>query len=399
MDASQHTKRIPINQRPKFGATTSSNEDEAVKVLFEKIHQEDSALTVIFCSPRYDTKKLGYALEKTFASESLIGCTSAGEISPIGYTDGSLAGFSLPADGFTASSGYIDNLAGFEISRGTRLVSELIADLNAKQPTISSNDTFAFLMIDGLSCSEEPVVSSLYSALGNIPLFGGSAGDNLDFNRTLTYYDGTFRTNSAVLTLVRTKHPFMVFKTQHFVSSEKKMVVTEADPNTRTVSEINGEPAGMEYARLVGLAEEELTPMIFANFPVLVKIGGTMHVRSIQKVNDDGSLTFFCAIDKGAILTVAEGVDIIENLEELIDNIQDEIGVPQLIIGCDCVLRSLELERNQLKYRVGKILSKNNTIGFNTYGEQFQAMHVNQTFTGVAIGHNHFFSETEAGTT
>jgi len=26
-------------------------------------------------------------------------------------------------------------------------------------------------------------------------------------------------------------------------------------------------------------------------------------------------------------------------------------------------------------------------IGFATYGEQFNSMHVNQTFTGIAIGH------------
>ena len=31
-------------------------------------------------------------------------------------------------------------------------------------------------------------------------------------------------------------------------------------------------------------------------------------------------------------------------------------------------------------------LERNNVIGFATYGEQFNAMHVNQTFTGVAIG-------------
>ena len=31
------------------------------------------------------------------------------------------------------------------------------------------------------------------------------------------------------------------------------MVVTEADPATRIVTEINAEPAGREYARLVGL--------------------------------------------------------------------------------------------------------------------------------------------------
>ena len=99
------------------------------------------------------------------------------------------------------------------------------------------------------------------------------------------------------------------------------MVVTEADPQMRIVTEINGEPAGKEYARLIGLDEEALSPMCFATFPVVVKIGGKEHVRSIQKVNEDGSLTFFCAIDVGVVLTVAQGVDILENLKHLLAEI------------------------------------------------------------------------------
>jgi hypothetical protein len=35
---------------------------------------------------------------------------------------------------------------------------------------------------------------------------------------------------------------------------------------------------------------------------------------------------------------------------------------------------------------VGRIFAENKVIGFATYGEQYNAMHVNQTFTGVAIG-------------
>lgn len=386
MDTSQRVESAALNFEPRVGATTLSDPMEAASALFEEIRQEDCALAVVFCSTEYDLKEMETALGETFGSLPLIGCTSAGEITPTGYMHGSLTGFSLPAADFTTASARIGNLSNFAITSGHQLVKDLIAELNAKHPPGASKDTFAFLMIDGLSCSEEPIVSSLYSALDDIPLFGGSAGDGLNFNRTFVYHEGTFHTDNAILTLVRTKHPFKVFKTQHFISSEKKMVVTEADPKTRVVSEINAEPAAREYARLVGLAEEELTPMIFATYPVVVKVGGTEHVRSIQKVNDDGSLTFFCAIDKGVVLTVAKGVDIIENLENVLSDIREEIGKPQFILSCDCVLRSLELERKQLKHKVGEILSNNNAIGFNTYGEQFQAMHVNQTFTGVAIG-------------
>ncbi len=99
----------------------------------------------------------------------------------------------------------------------------------------------------------------------------------------------------------------MAFRTQHFVESDKRMVVTRADPGRRIVSEVNGKPAAREFARLVGLDVTELTPMIFATHPVVVRVGGQYFVRSIAKVNADDSLTFFCAIDEGIVLTDRSG--------------------------------------------------------------------------------------------
>jgi hypothetical protein len=34
---------------------------------------------------------------------------------------------------------------------------------------------------------------------------------------------------------------------------------------------------------------------------------------------------------------------------------------------------------------MSRLLADHDVIGFNTYGEQFNSVHVNQTFTGVAI--------------
>ena len=79
-------------------------------------------------------------------------------------------------------------------------------------------------------------------------------------------------------------------------------------------------------------------------------------------------------------------MDLVQNLENLFSRLRDDVGEPELILGCDCILRSLEMEQKQIKHLVSKVLSRNNVIGFCTYGEQFNAMHVNQTFTGVAIG-------------
>jgi len=130
----------------------------------------------------------------------------------------------------------------------------------------------------------------------------------------------------------------------------------------------------------------ELNAKRFAASPVVVVIDGTDYVRSIQKANADGSLTFLCAIEEGLVLRVAHGVDVVNNLELAFDKIRAEIGPFQLVFACDCILRNLEISQDGLKDRVEEIFRRNNTIGFSSYGEQFHGVHVNQTLTGVAIG-------------
>jgi hypothetical protein len=293
---------------------------------------------------------------------------------------------SVASPDFTVVTHRIDELRQFEFSRGLAAGPKLLAQLRSLVPQADPDNCFAFLLVDGMSMKEEPVVSAVYRGLGDLQLFGGSAGDGTRFEHTFIFHEGRFREDCAVVTLIHTTHPFHLFKTQHFVSNADLMVVTRADPARRVVTEINAEPAGREYARMVGLEVDKLTPLIFAAHPVVVQLGGLEYVRSIQKVNEDESLTFFCAIDEGIVLTVARGVDLVQNLEQTFAEVRANVGEPELVLGCDCILRRLEIEQRGLEAQVSNLLRRNRVIGFATYGEQYNAMHVNQTFTGVAIG-------------
>lgn len=368
------------------GASQSRDPAQAAQELYAAIYQPDIGLAIFYCSPDYDHAALGTALKQRFGDIKLIGCSTAGEITPHGYLSGSLTGVSMASPNFQAHTARLDGLASFQTASSQVAADQLMAELKTRGKPPSSANTFGFLLIDGLSCREEAVVSSLYQALHGISLFGGSAADGTTFNATYLYHEGEFHSDCALFTLMQTDHEFQVFKTQHFVDSEIKMVVTGANPEQRIVTEINGEPADQEYAKAVGLEVEKLTPLIFATYPVIVKIGGNFFVRSIQKVNDDGSLTFFCAIDEGIVLTVAKGIDMIENARQLFADLSEKIGPPQVVLGCDCILRNIELDHKELKQEMSDLFKTNNVIGFATYGEQFNAMHVNQTFTGVAIG-------------
>jgi hypothetical protein len=208
----------------------------------------------------------------------------------------------------------------------------------------------------------------------NCPLVGGSAGDGLNFGKTYVYADGSFRSDTAALTLVTTRLPFSVFKTQHFVPTDQRLVITKADTTQRVVMEINGLPAAQEYARILGVDMLDVNPGRFAASPVVVLIDGNSYVRSIQKVNLDDSVTFFCAIEEGLVLRVARGVNLVENLEQTLAEICAEIGPPQLVLSFDCVLRRLEIAQGHLEDRVGSIFRRHNAIGFNTYGEQFRGV-------------------------
>jgi hypothetical protein len=359
---------------------------QAVREFHAALAQPEAELVIFFCSSEYDLEVLAAEMNRLFAGVQVVGCTTAGEIGPAGYRSHSLSGASFAVGSCVAVSEVLDHLGQFDITRGHDFAQALLQRLEGKAPQAGPDNSFALMLIDGLSVREEPVAHALQYALGKIPLIGGSAGDDLKFARTGIFCNGRFHLDSVALILITTPLPFKIFKTQHFVATDERMVVTEADPARRIVTEINGLPAAEEYARLVGVDVHDLNPLRFAASPVVVVIDGTDYVRSIQKANPDGSLTFFCAIEEGVVLRVAHGVDLVNNLEKTFDNIRAEIGPPQLVFGCDCILRNLEVTQNGLKDMVGEIFRRNHTIGFSSYGEQFHGVHINQTLTGIAIG-------------
>lgn len=370
----------------RTGQSCVSDARGAAQEFYDAVRQPAMALVVFFCSSRYDLDELASEMNRLFAGVTLVGCTTAGEIGPRGYCDCSISGASFPADSFSVVAGLFDRLQQFDLARGQTFVNGLLQQLEAQAPRSEAANSFAFLMIDGLSVREEPVARTFQNALGNIQLVGGSAGDDSRFVRTWVFFDGAFRADSAVLLLATTPHPFKVFKTQHFVSDDERLVVTEADPQRRIVREINGLPAAEEYARVIGSTVADLSSLRFANSPVVVVIDGTDYVRGIQKANDDGSLTFFCAIDEGLVLRVAHGEDLLGNLSASLASLRAEIGAPQAILACDCILRKLEITHSGLTASVAEVLREHHAVGFSTYGEQYGGVHVNQTLTGIAFG-------------
>lgn len=372
----------PVNQSLLRRAQVAWSDTAPVRQIKTELGSEPLTLLALFVSPFADFDAVVAEAEKLYSQTDVVACTTAGEIGAAGYEEGQIVALGFPKSDFVSTSLIFEGIDKFDAEPEVDRIAVSRVALQDQNPKMQ--DGFAFLVVDGLSLSEDTLTATISPALRDVPIFGGSAGDGTDFRQTKVALNGRVASNAAVLTLFQTHHATQVFSLDHLVPGEAQMVVTEADPARRIVKSINAEPAAREYARLVGKDPEQLDRFTFASHPVVVRIGSTHHVRAIQQVNDAGELVFFSAIDEGMVLTVASPQDMVKHLRARMAELSRD-GDPADIIGCDCILRRIEAEQSQMARDMSDVLAEHSVTGFSTYGEQIGALHVNHTMTGVAL--------------
>lgn len=370
-----------------FAFSHATDASKAMSEIMADLDDMPLAGAIMFFSHRYDWDALSKAVNLNTDGVTVIGCTSSGELTSAGYDQDSVSLLGLPADGFRMVAHCFDDIDAFDPEVGRMAIRKLAAQAEIESRSLGDTvNHVALFLVDGLSHREELLAMTVQDALGDIPLIGGSSGDDLAFRQTGIFHDGRFKTDAAVVAILSTAKPMQIFRSQHYTPGDRKMVVTGAISESRIVTEINAEPAAQEYLRLAGHPGERLDINFFAAHPPMVRAGGEYYVRSVQTANADGSLTFYCAVDEGIVLTIGEPLDAVKNISGVLSDVAAKVGEVDYIIAFDCVLNRINAENRQLVGPISKIYSAHRVIGFNTYGEQFHAAHVNQTFSGLAIG-------------
>ncbi len=365
----------------KIGISYATDPEEAVREAAGDFAAHTICFVMVFVPDYLDPAAVASALTANLPSTTVFGCTTAGQITPDGYDNNALLLLAFPRRHFRCSSALIKPLNAASIEQ-TASQARVLA---SRFPRTANWKRIALVFADGLSKQEDLLVAALDAGLGDVPVFGGSAGHGLKFDETFVLRGGEVHNNAALLLLLETDLCFRGIGFDHFLPTSKCMVVTRAVPDDRRVLEINGAPAAQEYARYVGCTVDELSPKVFAENPVLVRNGNSWHVRAIQQVAEDDGLWFFSAIDDGLVLTLGQGTEILETLETGLTQTDEKGQEPDFILGFDCFLRKLEIEQNNLVSEASQVLKKHRVVGFNTYGEQHLGVHVNQTFVGVAF--------------
>lgn len=370
----------------RIASSASASLRDAIAELRLGLGDGEFQHVLAFFSAAHEPESLFSALATAFPDIPVTGCSTAGEITPAGMIENGVLLIAFPKEGFRIHTALIEGIGEFAVERASETVRRLKSQLRGDGDRKRADRAFALMLVDGLSNAEETLVAAVHWAIDDVHLVGGSAGDGLAFRRTFLLHEGNIVSNAAVLIMVETDFPFCVFKSQNFEPTAIKLVVTAADTRNRIVYELNAEPAALEYASAIGLMPADLGPFSFAAYPLVVKVGGDYYCRSIRNMNPDGSLSFFCAIDEGLVFTVARPQDMVASTTQALQEVDKSLGGVDFVLGFDCVLRRLDAENRQIRHHMEDIYRKFGVVGFQTYGEQFNAMHLNQTLTGIGFG-------------
>ena len=364
----------------KTGQSTEKDPEVALREVVAQIDQAEIAFILLFCSVRYDLDALSRGISGAFPSISVIGCTTAGELGPLGHTSGGLVAASFPSTEFTLASATVTDAQ----ARDGHAMRAIFADAKSRMGALPNR--FAVLFVDGLSGMEEHISQACQSEFGDIPVVGGSSGDDERYAATYILHGGAFSRGQTVIAAISTTHAVKPFQMRPFFSAGDPLVITDADPGRRVIVEINGHLASHEYARAIGIEPSALSPAYFANAPLIARINGVDFARSIRSANPDGSLTLYCAIDRGLVLRVGRKTNMLNNRKVSFESLQDALGEVVFILGFECILNKRELLEGLEMDDIDRLYREDRVFGFTTYGEQYRGLHMNQTFTGIAFG-------------
>ncbi len=349
---------------------------EAVKELTEKAGECKPRVVLFFAASKYDPGEVSRQMQAAFPEACVAGCTTAGEIAGGKMVRDSIAAMFLGGEivGQVASA-VVEDLSGGVSVRGA--FSKMEQELGVPVSTLDIEKYAGIVLADGLSGAEEALMEKIGDRT-DIFFVGGSAGDDLKFQKTHVMINGRAFSNAAVLLLLEAKKGFDILKTESFRTTGKTLVATKVDEPHRLVEEFGHKPALAAYAQVLGVPPAEASAQ-FMKHPLGLMVEKEPFVRSPQRAQGE-SIVFYCQIKQGMKLEVLEATDIVAHTKSDIEARKASGNPISGIIDFQCILRTLQLREEKRCDQYGAIFAGIPTAGFSTYGEAYLG-HINQTST------------------
>ena len=233
-----------------------------------------------------------------------------------------------------------------------------------------------------LGC-EESVLATLNSVLQgkNIPLLGGTAGDDCSGKRTFVALNGRVWQNAAVFVLLRNKGGKIHFYRENiYCPTKHQFVATKVDIEKRIVYEYNRRPAAQCVAEALNTTVDGLSKYL-DSYPMGRLVGDEMYITANCAVAERQGMMYHARVYNDARMALLEPRDYKEIVRQTRQQIQKDVKGKTLTIMVHCLARSLLFEGDGYLDTFAKETGREigAYIGFSGYGEQLNQQHFNQT--------------------
>lgn len=257
---------------------------------------------------------------------------------------------------------------------------------------VSYHDTVAITFIDGLSASENFFMQALYDSQ-RFPchFIGGSAGGKLDFKQASVFNGEKIAHNACVVIFTKLAKDvrYGILKTHNFHKTNKSFYIAESDPQKRTVTSVISKETNKVVNVVDHLCEHfRCAPNTLEkhlnNHSFAIEINKELFIRSISAIDVENKvLHFFCDLDFGDELILAEAKDFASSTQKALDDFLRNKPTPIAMLANDCILRRLN---NADKLNDLTAFKSIKAAGFSTFGELL-GVHMNQTLTALFFFH------------
>lgn len=328
----------------------------------------DANLFLLFISPDFSFKQdVLNAINKQYAKATVIGCSTAGEISDTSVNDRTISLTAIKLDKVTyeKKAVKIEDMAD-SFDAGKSLASKLY----------SEDLRHLIVLSDGLNVNGADLVSGLKSKLPNVSITGGLAADGSDFNETFLINDNAIVDKTIIgLGFYGDNLKVGYSSKGGWDSFGIERLVTKS--NNNILYELDGMPALEIYKSFLGDEAKNL-PSSGLLFPLSMRVEGSTQpvVRTILAVSEeDQSLTFAGNIPEGAYVRLMKA-----NIDRLINGAEDSAVLAnkeqqdksELAILISCVGRRLVLKQmveEEVEVVREVVGDKPCITGFYSYGE------------------------------
>jgi len=345
-----------------------------------------ACVVVYFASNAYDPADVAGPLARRFPGAQVVGCSTAGEFTDATSGTGGISAVALPEGMVVRSAAAVGDLSA-DVAAGTdAAVAAVEGSLGRSLRDLDPSRHLALVLVDGLHGCEELVDERIGNAAPVLDVVGGSAGDDLAFERTWVALGDTVSYHGVVLLVVESGVPFRVVKTCSVAPTGRTLTVTRADVAHRAVLEFDGLPAVEAYAHALGIEIDAVDATAFMAHPVALMIDGQPWIRSPRAVVGDSGLAFYAQMLEGMQVEIMSTTDLVADTEAAVRQAIDELGGRAGgAVMFNCVLRRLQMDAEGSREQFVRSFGGLPLAGFHTYGETWLG-HVNQTLTGVVFG-------------